>query len=500
MSNTSASAAEKIMQQARAIQPQVGALTLAERASFMAKLRKVVLDQQDVIIDTIQKDTGKSRFDALVAEIFAVLDYIEFLEKSGPKILAPEKVPTPIVLFPKKSRIYYEPLGVVLAIVPWNYPFYTGLIPCITGFMAGNAVILKPSEFTPLQGLMESLFYKAEFHPHWIQVVYGDGKMGSDLINARPNKIFFTGGTETGKRIMKQAADFLIPVGLELGGKDPMVVFNDANVERATSGAMWGGFCNAGQTCTSVERCYVQSGVYDEFVEKMTEKTKRLTLGTDKDGNSDIGHITTDDQRKKITVQVNDALARGAKQLTGENWDKTSKYIPPIVMVDVPNDSIMMQEETFGPVVPIIKFETEDEAIRLANDSEYGLSASVWGGDKAQVERVARAIVTGNVSVNNVMVTQGNSHLPFGGVKASGFGRTKGSIGVRAFTAPKSVIFDGNNGKIEPNWHPYTSKKYGMFRNVTRYVFSGGVLNLLKAGLTAVKMEIYASKIGKNGR
>jgi acyl-CoA reductase-like NAD-dependent aldehyde dehydrogenase len=494
-----ASAAEHAMRAARLAAASVRALPLSERLEHIAKLKQTILDRREEIIDRIQKDTGKSRSDALVSEIFGVLDNLAWLEKFARKALSDRKVHTPLALMGKKSQLWFEPLGTLLIISPWNYPFYQAIVPIACAFVAGNTVVYKPSEWTPLEGLVEDLLAEAEFAPNWVRIVYGDGRAGADLIDQRPDKIFFTGSTRTGRKIMAQAAQNLIPVELELGGKDAMIVFDDVNVERAAAGAAWGGLTTTGQSCTSVERIYVQERIFDAFRDELAKQVQRMKQEIDRDGDADVGAMTTDFQVKIVARQVNDAKVSGARFLTGGDWNGVSRLIPPMVVENVNEEMALLREETFGPVLPLLPFRTEDEVVRRANDSEYGLTASVWSNDLRRARRVARALAVGGVSINNVMATEANPALPFGGVKQSGFGRYKGEHGLHSFCNVKSVLIDKDGAKIEANWYPYTGEKYRLFTDMMVPLFRGGWLNFIRFARAGMKLEKYSNKARREG-
>ncbi len=479
-----------IMEKARIAHESIRTLSVSDRLKTIKRLRFVVLKRQEEIIDAIQVETHKARTDVLTSEIFPLLEHLAFLEAATEDALKDETVPTPAAMMGKKSQVWYESMGVVLVISPWNYPFYQAITPITCAFVTGNACVYKPSELTPLQGLVESVLTEAGFAPDWAQIVYGDGRVAQELIDLRPNKIFFTGSVATGKKIMAQASQYLIPVELELGGKDPMLVFASANIQRSVKGAVWGAFTNSGQSCTSVERLYVQDSIYPEFKTLLLSEVKAMTLGVDSDGNKDMGAMISEKQVKIVADLVKDALAQGAVMLTGQEWDFHNKMIPPIVLEGTTHAMRINQEEIFGPVLPLMRFSDEAEAIRLANDSTFGLSASVWG-EKAQVLRVSRQLVTGNISVNNVMVSEGNHALPFGGVKDSGIGRYKGVMGLRSFCTVKSVLVDGNSKKIEANWYPYTTKKYRLLSRLVQSLFLKKWIGFAVNGL---KLETYSQK------
>jgi acyl-CoA reductase-like NAD-dependent aldehyde dehydrogenase len=492
--NSKTNDAKLIFANAKKAEVSISALSIEERLSYVERVKAVILNSYDSIIDQVQKETRKSRTDALVSEIFSVIDYCDFLIKESKNALSDKKVKTPLMLMGKKSLMYFEPVGTVLVISPWNYPFFQAIVPLMTSFVCGNANIYKPSEFTPLTGLVEKILSSAGFTNHWIQIVYGDGKLGSNLIEQRPDKIFFTGSVATGKKIMEQASKLLIPVELELGGKDAAIVFDDANIERSTSGVLWGALTNLGQSCTSVERIYVHEKIFESFKKLLIEKTQELIQSVDHDGNSDIGHMTTEQQCFIIKNQLDDALSKGAVLHTGKNWDGKSLNIPPMVLTHIKPNMKIYQEESFGPILPLISFSQEEEVVQDANNSAYGLSASVWSQDLERCQRVARKLKVGNVSINNVMLTEGNPYLPFGGVKDSGIGRYKGIVGFQTFCNIKSVLIDKNSAKIEANWFPYTLKKYKYFETLTKTAFKKDPWSFIVFALTGIQLESHSQK------
>lgn len=488
-------------ERAKQVQPEIADLSIAKRVEYIANLRGIIVQRRQEIIERILADSNKSQTDILTSDVFGALDHLAYLEKNAKKFLADQKVPTPLALMGKKSKIYYEPMGTVLIISPWNYPFYQAVVPIATSFVCGNASIYKPSMATPLKGLVEDLLAEAGFDSGWVQIIYGSGsKVGDSLFDHRPDKVFFIGSTATGKRIMRHCAEKLIPCELEMGGKDPMIVFEDCDPHRAAAGALWGSMTTTGQSCTSVERLFVHESIYDEFKRILVQEANSLTQGIDNEGTLDIGPMCTNEQVKIIALQVAQAREMGAVFLTGDDWDGRDPAIPPMIVEGVTPEMDLYEEETFGPVLPIYPFADEAEAIDLANEGPYGLSASVWSHDRKRADRVARAIVTGNVSINNVMLTEGNHNLPFGGAKQSGIGRYKGESGFHCFSNIKSILVDKDSSKLEANWFPYDRKKFDLFSTLTKQLYSDGLLNLIKGAITGMRLESYVGKVAKKRR
>lgn len=486
-----------IFERAKKAELELSVLSVEERLQYISKVKKILIEKSEITMDKIQKETFKSRTDIITSEVFGPIDFLGFLEKRSSKALKKQKVPTPLALQGKKSYILHEPLGTVLSIFPWNYPFFNAIVHSMTSLVCGNATIFKPSEHTPLKGYLEEIYHEAGIPENWIQVVYGDGQIGKMLVDQRPDKVFFIGSVETGKRVMKQASDYLIPVELELGGKDPMIVFEDANLQRVTSGALWGGLIASGQSCTSIERLMVQESIYEPFKKLIIKKANAIKVENGSNPDIEIGPMVTEFQTKIIRDHLEDALNKGAKLLTGLDWDRKSTSIPPLILEGVTPEMEVYGEESFGPIIPLFSFKDEASAIQLANDSKYGLSASIWSDDQERCRRVSSKIKTGNISINNVMLTEGNANLPFGGTKQSGIGRYKGLMGFDAFSNIKSVLEDKNKDQIESHWFPFDQTKHELFQKLIRALFKEGIFGLLKAGLIAIKLDRYANKVGK---
>lgn len=490
---------EAVMERAKAAYAKVSALTVEQRVAETLKLKQYIVDNKHKIAQIIVDENGKSLSDALVGDIFSTLDLIDFYAKNAAKILKDEKVHTPLLMMGKKSKIYYNSIGPVLVISPWNYPLNTALTPSICAFLAGNSVVIKPSEWTPLLGVLEPMLKDSGFIQDGIQVVAGDRETGQALIEEKPAKIFFTGSVRGGKAIMEHCSRHLIPVELELGGKDPMVVFGDANLERAANGAVWGALNNTGQGCTSVERCFVEQSLYEPFVAKLKEKFAKLsttdTFGNGPDeGDMDLGAITTPFQLETIRSQVDAAREAGADVWQAYEPVVDSANYPPTIITNVAKDMPIQCDETFGPTITVVPFNGEEEAVQLSNDTIYGLSSSVWSSDLAKADRVARRIEAGNVCINDVMVTEGNAALPFGGVKESGIGRYKSTVGLHNFCNIKAIMVDPGKKNAEGHWYPYSKTKYDLLAGVIDCLSIGGMGGLLKLLGVGSKLDKVVAK------
>jgi acyl-CoA reductase-like NAD-dependent aldehyde dehydrogenase len=437
-----------------------GDTPISERVKYLYAARKTLLDNYERMISTIVAENGKPRTEAQ-AEIAYIADMIGFYGKNAKKFLSDRKVLFHLLLN-KKGMVTYHPYGVVGAITPWNYPLILGFGDAVTALLAGNAVIIKPSEVTPLTVmLMAELFEKAGFPKNVLQVVTGLGDTGGALID-EANAIAFTGSVPTGRKVMERAAKTLKPVLLELGGKDPMIVLQDADLKRAVNGAVIGGLFNAGQTCISVEALYVEAPIFDQFVDLLVKEVQKLRVGQETGGETvDIGPLTMPRQLEIVERQIEDARAKGAKILTGgkRRADLPGLFYEPTVITDVTDEMLLMQEETFGPVLPVIKVSSAEEAIRISNRSQFGLSSSIWTRDKARGLALARKIEAGSSCVNDVLINYLALELPLGGIKSSGIGyRHGGADGIRHFTRTHSILIDRFGLKREFFWFPYNRR------------------------------------------
>jgi acyl-CoA reductase-like NAD-dependent aldehyde dehydrogenase len=441
-------------------QPAWEALGIEGRYEWLSRLRDWLLDNQGRVLDTMQAETGKVRADAS-AEIPYIADLINFYGARAAKFTADETVrPHTALLAARKLRVQYRPHPVAGVIGPWNFPLAMTLGDSIPALQAGAAVVIKPSEFTPLAVAEVIRAWKEEIGgPDVLDLVHGIGETGGALIDA-VDVVHFTGSGRTGRKVMARAADTLTPVSLELGGKDPMIVLADADLDRAANAAAWGSTWNSGQVCVSVERIYVEEPAYDEFVAKLTAAVGKLRQGADDSGyGSDVGAMTSPNQSAIVEDHVNDALAAGARALIGgRKAAGPGDYFEPTVLVDVDHSMKVMREETFGPVVGVMKVRDEEEALSLANDTPYGLSGSIFG-EKGRAERVARRAECGAVNVNDVSMNLFALNLPMGGWKQSGVGARHGEQGIRKYCRPEVIVTARVGGKREPIWFPYTKRR-----------------------------------------
>ena len=444
---------------ARAAQPDWNERGVRKRIAILREFQRMLHEKKSEIARLITREAGKPYVEALLTEILVVLDAARFYVDNAYRLLREERVRHGnLAMKTKAGRIVRQPYGVIGIISPWNYPFSIPATEGLAALVAGNAVVVKPSEFTSLAALeLAWLLHEAGVPKHVFQVVIGDGAVGAALINADIDKLVFTGSVPTGKRIAQAAASRLLPVILELGGKDPMLVLDDADVEVASSGAVWGAFVNAGQACLSVERCYVHRGLYEPFLEACVGKTRQLRVGDGMAADTDVGPLIHERQLRNVESHVDHARSHGARVLTGGTrlMELGPNFYAPTVLADVTHEMRIMRDETFGPVLPVMPFDSDEEAVRLANDSEYGLAASVWTRDRARGEAIARRIQAGTVMVNDTVSCFGISEAPHGGVKASGVGRTHGRFGLDEMARIKYVDSDRLPGAKKVWWYCY---------------------------------------------
>ncbi|MFL5782875.1 MAG: aldehyde dehydrogenase family protein [Thermoleophilaceae bacterium] len=449
----------ELVERARAAQTAWAEASFDDRAGVMYRARKWMVDNRDRVAQTVMDETGKTREDALTADVFTTADALSFWAKKAESYLGDERVRShSLFTVGRKLIVRYRPYGVAGVIGPWNYPIANCFGDAIPALMAGNAVILKPSEVTPLSSLlMEECMRSAGLADGLMQVATGTGETGAALVD-QADVIMFTGSTRTGKKIMAKAAETLTPVSLELGGKDPMIVLRDADLERAANTAVYWGMANGGQICMSVERIYVEEPVYDEFVSKVVEKTAELRQGQASGPASvEVGAVTFAPQVEIIERHIRDAVDKGAEvKLGGKLSEGPGRFFQPTVLTGVDHSMEIMNEETFGPTLPIMKVRDADEALRLANDTRYGLNSSVFTRDVERGEQIARSLTAGNACVNDAVINYGATEMPFGGSNESGVGVRHGAAGIQKYCQVQSIAVTRFAGKKELYYFPYS--------------------------------------------
>jgi len=460
------------------IQPAWAELALKTRGAYLRRAAATLLDDIDELAELLVNEQGKPRTEAYTMELLPTVDALHWCAKAGPKILADEKVRmSQAFLASKKSRFTYEPIGVVGVIAPWNYPWSIPFGEVAIALMAGNGVVLKPASLTPLLGeAIRRVFEKGGLPEGLVRVVHGGGAVGDALARSSAGKIFFTGSVEVGRKVGEVCAQRLKGSVLELGGKDPMIVCADADLDNAISGAVWGGFANAGQTCSGIERVYVMREVADRFVEGVAREAQKLRLGNPLEWETEIGPMTSEGQYEIVVDLIDDAIASGATKLCGgpaEVAGLSGKFVAPTVLTGVTHEMRIMKEEIFGPVLPIVLVDSEQEAIDLANDSEFGLGASVWTKDRQKGARIARRIESGMVWVNDHSFSHGACQCAWGGVKDSGVGRSHSKFGFYECVNVKMNAWEPGLAR-DFWWHPYDQTLGEAVRASARLLYGKG--------------------------
>jgi succinate-semialdehyde dehydrogenase/glutarate-semialdehyde dehydrogenase len=470
---------------ARSVQEGWASLEPRDRARRLEGLVEAIGSRAREIEGTIVAETGKPRAEAMV-EIITVLDLLRFYRKRAPGFLEARSVPSGWLLW-KGASVTREPLGVIGVISPWNYPFILSMTPVVTALFGGNAAILKPSEYTPYSGLFaEDLARDAGLPEGLVQVVVGMGATGEALVRSGVDKVFFTGGSETGRKVLASAAESLTPAVVELGGKDASIVLEDANLERAARGIVWGAFQNAGQACIGVERVFVVDDVFEAFLRQVLDEVRRIRA--DSTAGVDVGPMVVPEQLDKVEEQLREAVEGGGKVVAGgHRVDPASNVLRPTVLVDIPETSAVLEEETFGPLLPLVRVKDADEAVRRTNSSRYGLSASIWTGDRRRGVKLGKRLKVGGVTVNDTLVHYGIPSLPFGGVGESGFGRARGLEGLGELTRTHSTVIDRLGLEREPWWFPYSKVTEMLLWATLLFRWKGGFRGLLSATVALLK-------------
>ena len=456
---TAPDAVQAVVDAVAQVQPFWAQLTLLDRARYLERAAQVLIDEADDVRDLIVREQGKPRNEAFSMEILPTIDALHWIARAGQEILADEKIPMPqLFLKTKRSAFTYEPLGVIAVVSPWNYPWSIPFGEVALALMAGNGVVLKPASLTPLIGeRIRAVFERAGIPEGLVRVVHGPGT-GSALVSSSVAKVFFTGSVEVGRGVGEQCARQLKGSVLELGGKDPMIVLPDADIEHAVAGALWGGFANAGQTCSGIERVYVTREVSERFISEVVAGAQRLRIGDPLSWDTEIGPMISNEQLELVDALVQDAVTAGAQLRCGgpvsvDSFEHGAFYAP-TVLTGVTHEMRIMREEIFGPVLPIMIVDSEDEAVALSNDCDFGLGASVWTSDRSKGERFAREIEAGMVWINDHMFSHGACQCSWGGVKESGLGRTHSKFGLYECVNVKLRVWEPSAIR-DPWWHPY---------------------------------------------
>lgn len=471
-------------EQLRRAQPEWEDLGPRGRSKVLVRYAEWILDNQNHILDVLQSETGKVRQDATF-EPASTVDLIRYYARHAKKFMA-DQHPRPHGIFTatKSLTIRWRPYQLVGHISPWNFPFFIPIGDSVPALLAGAAVLLKPSEITPLAAVEAGRGWEEIGAPDVFRVVTGAGDTGSAVVN-NVDYVQFTGSTPTGRAIAQRAGERLIPCSLELGGKDPMIVLNDADIDRAVNAAVWGGLFNSGQVCTSVERIYAEAGIYNEFVAELTQRVGNLRQGADAvAGVKEVGAMATPAQVQLVEQQVADAVVNGAKVLVGggvpaSESTQRGNWFQPTIIVDVEQDMRLMQEETFGPTLPVKMVASAAEAVELANDSQYGLSASVWTKNRARGEAIATQIKAGAVNINDMYANISALPIPMSGWASSGLGaRFGGADGLLKYCRSQAITRARLAPSNEPLWYPYSEAKSRRTARLVRFAVARGTRRL----------------------
>ncbi len=472
--------------------------TFKQRRAVLNHIKDYILEHTDELCDEIVQDIGKTYENALLGEIMPICNKIQWLNKYGEKYLKPEKVGSGILMH-KKARIEYVPLGVVACIIPWNYPLQNIISSLTAPLMAGNAVVLKASEAVAwssqkFQKITDQALEKEGFSPDTVQILNGFGDTGAALVRSGVDSILFIGSVNNGRRIIEGSAENLTPVVMELGGKDPLIVCDDAHIQKAVHSALGGTFINLGQNCVASERIIVFEEVYDEFVYEISKIAGQLRQGVPaRGGNVDVGAIATPQQVQIIDRLVKDALSKGATAVVGGKINNigNGNFYPPTILTDLTDDMDIVSTEVFGPIMLIMKVKGEAEAIEVANSLDLGLQSSVITQDKERGERIASQLEAGGTCINDFGLCYLNQNLPFGGVKHSGYGNMNGREGLRAYTNHKAVLSDRFSFEIPPVLFPVGANDYETAKSTVRMLYGSGLkiklLSLIRLGWLSLK-------------
>ncbi|HUC54423.1 MAG TPA: aldehyde dehydrogenase family protein [Candidatus Cybelea sp.] len=488
---TRAALLPEIVVRARVAQGEWAKVSIQDRCAKLRGLRERIMASRHELAEAVVRESGKPRAEALFADIFVALDSAEYWSRNAGSALRLRRVPHhSTAAKAKRGYLAYDPLGVIAVISSWNYPLAIPLSQIVPAVAAGNAVVLKTSDFTPQCGaLIEKLFMDSRFPQSLVTVVQGGGEIGQALIDASPDKVMFTGSVATGRRVAEACAKKLIPSVLELGGKDAMIVLADANLGVASSAAVWGSYTNCGQVCLSVERLFVEQSVAAKFIALSVEKTKKLRLGPGSDPATDVGPLIRPQHVERMCDLVSDAVSRGAKVLCGGKArpDLGPNFFEPTVISGADASMKLFQEETFGPILAIQVVKDAKEAVAQANDSPFALAASIWTSDQRRGMALALELRAGAVMVNDAISYFGIAEAPHGGCGASGWGRTHGQAGLLETVQTKYLDVDGLPGSEKPWWYRYGADLERAADAFLQFEFSGGMGAKLRNARGAMK-------------
>jgi acyl-CoA reductase-like NAD-dependent aldehyde dehydrogenase len=463
------------VERARGAQRAWGALPVEERCERLLRFRDALVERAEELVELLGRETGKPRHEALGHELFPLADLMTWYAKHGPQILAPREIPLHLLKH-RRSVVHYVPRGVIGVISPWNFPLIIPFGDAFAALVSGSAAVVKPSEVTPLIALrVKDVWDKSGLPEDLLQIVTGYAETGAALIDSGVQKIVFTGGVETGKRVAAACGERLIPCVMELGGKAPLIACADADIERTARAITFAGFTNSGQVCISVERVYAHKDIYQKLVDRVTELTLELRQGDSNKEAVDVGAIIFPKQIEVAERHVADAVSKGAVLKTGgKRRAGAGQFYEPTVLADCNPSMTVMKDEIFGPIVPIMQVETEERAVELANDSHLGLNAYVFTTDRDHGRRIAERIEAGSVLVNDVLTNYACPEAPFGGIKQSGFGRVHGEDALRDLAELRHISFDRIRPPArDPLWYPYSEKTYRWTLRGLRALFSG---------------------------
>lgn len=492
---------QEIVDKARLAQKQWAKSTFHQRRAVLGHIMDHVIAHADELCDEIVKDSGKTYENAMLGEILPICNKIKWTIANGEKYLKPESVRSGILMH-KKAQIEYVPLGVVACIIPWNYPLQNIISSLVAPLMAGNSVVLKASEAVAwstqrFQKITDEALLKEGFSPDTVKIINGFGDTGAALVRSGVQKILFIGSVNNGRRIIEGSAEHLTPVVMELGGKDPFIVCDDADMDKAVHSALGGNYINLGQNCIASERVIVFESVYDEFVSRVGKAANAMRQGVPvRGGKVDVGAVTSPLQIGVVDSLVKDAIAKGAKVIAGGEIKKIGEgtFYPPTVLTEVTQSMDIATQEAFGPVMLVFKVKGEDEAIELANCTEFGLHSSVITKDEVKGKRMAQRLEAGATCINDFGLCYLNQDLPFGGVKYSGYGRMNGRDGLRSYTNQKAVMWDRSRFSPAPVLFPVGAKDYDIGKATVGLMFGRGLKIKLVSLLKLIRFSIFNKK------